>query len=250
MNRRKPAKRDGLGEEQRRKTRSGQRAPTLSADSDVLLREGGASLTPQLVAELQRRAGNAAIASVLQAGPGRPGARGAEAGDVPVQRKRAAWATQPLSSTTISTSESTYTVNAASLAGAAKVFAKRDEMGETTWKPVHSLITHEGVVVRATVTVPIIVLMLTWPGATKLSPAAKAEWKRAYAAVTVHEQHHIDLARQHLQDLHTKLIGKTEAKAGEIFTGAFEKLKEASDDYDTATDHGKTEGTDLNTSIP
>jgi hypothetical protein len=249
VSRLKAAKRDGPDDEQRLEVRAGQRAPTLSADSDVLLRQGGASLTPQLVVEFQRRAGNAAIASVLQAGPGRP-ASGQEVGDVAVQRKRAARARQPASSTTICTSENTYTVNAASLAGAAKVFAKRDEMGETTWKPVHSLITHEGVAVRATVTVPIIVLMPTWPGATKLSPAAKAEWKRAYAAVMVHEQHHVDLARQHLQDLHTKLIGKTEAKAGEIFTGAFEKLKEASDDYDTATDHGKTEGTDLNTSIP
>jgi predicted secreted Zn-dependent protease len=92
--------------------------------------------------------------------------------------------------------------------------------------------------------------MPKWPGVSKLSPTAKAEWARAYAALTVHEQHHVDLARQHLQDLHTRLIGKTEAEAGEIFTEAVEKLKEASDAYDAATQHGKTEGTDLNISIP
>jgi hypothetical protein len=246
MSRRKAAKRNGPDGEQRPEVRSGQRAPTLSADSDVLLRQGGASLTPQLVAELQRRAGNAAIASVLQAGPGRPGA---QVGDVAVQREAAAGAEQPAGSTTISTSETTYTVNAASLAGAAKVFAKREEMGETTWKPVHRVVTHGGTVVSATVKVPIIVLMPKWPGVGKLSPAAKAEWERAYAAVTVHEQHHVDLARHHLEDLHTKLIGKTKGEAGDIFREAFEKLKEASDDYDAVTDHGKSEGALLNTSI-
>ena len=196
------------------------------------------------------RAGNAAVASVLQADPGRPGARVAQGGDVAVQRKGAAGARRPASSTTISTTKTTYTVNAASLAEAAAVFAGRDEAGETTWKPVHRVVTHDGAVVSATVEVPITVLMPKWPGASGLSKAARAEWKRAYAALQVHEQHHVDLAKQHLRDLHAKLIGKTEAEAGDIFTEAVEKLQKASDDYDTATHHGQTEGTDLNTSIP
>jgi hypothetical protein len=238
MNRRKAAKQDGPDGEQRREVRSGQRAPKLRADTDVLLRQGGASLTPQLVAELQMRAGNAAIASALQAG------------DVAVQRKGGVGAKKPASSTTISTIKTTYTLNAASLAEAAAVFAERDEGGDTTWKPVHSVVTHDGVVVSATVKVPIIVLMPRWPGASKLSKAARAEWERAYAALKVHEQHHVDLAKQHLQHLHAKLIGTTDAEAGAIFTEAVEKLQKASDDYDAATHHGQTEGTDLNTSIP
>jgi predicted secreted Zn-dependent protease len=127
---------------------------------------------------------------------------------VAVQRKPAAKAKRSANSTTISTIKTTYTVNAASLAEAAAVFAGRDEAGETTWRPVHTVVTHGGAVVSATVKVPITVLMPKWPGASKLSPAAKAEWERAYAALTVHEQHHVDLARQHLKDLHTKLIGK------------------------------------------
>jgi predicted secreted Zn-dependent protease len=224
---------DGPDGEQRREVRSGQRAPKLRADADVLLRQGGASLTPQLVAELQMRAGNAAIASALQAG------------DVAVQRK----AGQPAGSTAISTINTTYTVKAGSLAQAAALFKKRDEMGKTTWKPVHRVVTHEGAVVSATVTVPIIVLMPRWPGVSKLSQAARAEWERAYAALEVHEQQHVDLAKEHLQDLHTKLIGKTEAEAGDIFREAFEELRKASEDYDAATDHGKTEGAELNGSI-
>jgi hypothetical protein len=216
------------------------------APTDVLLRQGGASLSPQLVAELQRRVGNAAIASALQAGPGRPGP---QVGDMAVQRKAGAGAEQPVGSTTISTIQTTYTVNAASLPKAAAIFAKRHEMGKTTWKPVHRVVTHDGAVVSATVTVPIIVLMPRWPGVSKLSQAARAEWERAYAALEVHEQHHVDLAKEHLQDLHTKLIGRTEAEAGDIFTEAFEELRKASEDYDAVTDHGKSEGAVLNGSI-
>jgi predicted secreted Zn-dependent protease len=141
-------------------------------------------------------------------------------------------------------------VNAASLADAAAVFAGRDEAGETTWKPIYNVVTKDGVVVSATVTVPVTVLMPKWPGASKLSKAAQAEWKRASAALKRHEQHHVDLAKQYLKDLHKKMIGKTEEEAGAIFTEAVEQLQKASDDYDTATNHGSTEGTDLDTSIP
>jgi predicted secreted Zn-dependent protease len=176
--------------------------------------------------------GNAAVASVLAsrrlAGP--PAEQG---GDVPLQRQGTAVAKKP----------------ATSLDEAAAVFAGRAEAGETTWQPVHNVVTQDGVVVSATVTVPVTVLMPKWPGASKLSSAAQAEWKRASAALKRHEQHHVDLAKQHLKDLHTKLISKTQEEAGAIFTEAVEKLQKASDDYDTATKHGQTEGTDLDTSI-
>jgi predicted secreted Zn-dependent protease len=192
--------------------------------------------------------GNAAVASVLAsrrlAGP--PAEQG---GDVPLQRQGTAVAKKPASATTITTTNDTYTVNATSLDEAAAVFAGRAEAGETTWQPVHNVVTQDGVVVSATVTVPVTVLMPKWPGASKLSSAAQAEWKRASAALKRHEQHHVDLAKQHLKDLHTKLISKTQEEAGAIFTEAVEKLQKASDDYDTATKHGQTEGTDLDTSI-
>ncbi len=192
--------------------------------------------------------GNDAVASVLE---GRRRARlPPEDGSDPVlQRQGTAVAKKPASATTITTAETTYTVNAASLADAAAVFAGRDEAGETTWKPTHSVVTKDGVVVSATVKVPVTVLMPSWPGASKLSKAAQAEWKRASAALKKHEQHHVDLAKQYLKDLHKKLIGKTEEEAAAIFTEAVEELQKASDDYDTATSHGSTEGTDLDISV-
>jgi predicted secreted Zn-dependent protease len=158
-------------------------------------------------------------------------------------------AKKPASATTITTADTTYTVDASSLDEAAAVFAGRDEAGETTWKPVYNVATRDGVVVSATVTVPVTVLMPKWPGASKLSKAAQAEWKRASAALKKHEQHHVELAKQHLKDLHKKMIGKTEEEAAAIFTEAVEELQKASDDYDTATNHGQTEGTDLDVSV-
>jgi hypothetical protein len=193
--------------------------------------------------------GNAAVTSVLQ-GARLAGSPPSQERDVPLQRQGTAVAKKPASATTITTADTTYTVNAASLADAAAVFAGRDEAGETTWKPIYNVVTKDGVVVSATVTVPVTVLMPKWPGASKLSKAAQAEWKRASAALKRHEQHHVDLAKQYLKDLHKKMIGKTEEEAGAIFTEAVEQLQKASDDYDTATNHGSTEGTDLDTSIP
>jgi hypothetical protein len=193
--------------------------------------------------------GNAAVTSVLQ-GARLAGSPPSQERDVPLQRQGKAGAKKPASATTTTTTDTTYTVNAASLADAAAVFAGRDEAGETTWKPIYNVVTKDGVVVSATVTVPVTVLMPKWPGASKLSKAAQAEWKRASAALKRHEQHHVDLAKQYLKDLHKKMIGKTEEEAGAIFTEAVEQLQKASDDYDTATNHGSTEGTDLDTSIP
>ena len=54
----------------------------------------------------------------------------------------------------------------------ARFLAGRDEAGETTWKPVYNVATKDGVVVSATVKVPLTVLMPSWPGASKLSKAA------------------------------------------------------------------------------
>jgi predicted secreted Zn-dependent protease len=192
--------------------------------------------------------GNAAVTSVLQ-GARLAGSPPSQERDVPLQRQGTAVAKKPASATTITTADTTYTVNAASLADAAAVFAGRDEAGETTWKPIYNVVTKDGVVVSATVKVPVTVLMPSWPGASKLSKAAQAEWKRASAALKKHEEHHVDLAKQQLKDLHKKLIGKTEEEAGAIFTEAVEELQKASDDYDTATNHGSTEGTDLDVSI-
>lgn len=198
----------------------------------------GACLAPNLppgiqrLLALQQAVGNDAVASVLA-----------------LQRQGTAGAKKPASATTIITTNDTYTVDATSLAEAAALFAGRDEAGETTWQPVHNVVTKDGVVVSATVTVPVRVLMPKWPGASKLSKAAQVEWKRATAALKRHEQHHVELAKRYLKDLHKKMIGKTEEEAAAIFTKAVEKLQKASDDYDTATNHGSTEGTDLDTSI-
>jgi hypothetical protein len=150
--------------------------------------------------------GNAAVTSVLQ-GARLAGSPLSQERDVPLQRQGTAVAKKPASATTITTADTTYTVNAASLADAAAVFAGRDEAGETTWKPIYNVVTKDGVVVSATVKVPVTVLMPSWPGASKLSKAAQAEWKRASAALKKHEEHHVDLAKQQLKDLHKKLIG-------------------------------------------
>jgi hypothetical protein len=207
-------------------------APEVSRKSRAYARSAP-NLPPgvQRLLALQRAVGNDAVAFVLQRQGG--GAK----------------TKKPASATNITTTNDTYTVDATTLAEAAAVFAGRDEGGHTDWAPIHNVVTRDGVVVSATVKVPVTVLMPKWPGASNLSKAARAEWNRAYAALKSHEQHHVTLVKQYLKDVHKKMIGKTEEEAGAIFTEAVKKLQKASDDYDSATNHGQTEGTDLDTSV-
>ena len=205
-------------------------APEVSRKSRAYARSAP-NLPPgvQRLLALQRDVGNDAVAFAVQ----RQGTK----------------TKKPASATNITTTNDTYTVDATTLAEAAAVFAGRGEGGHTDWAPTHSVVTRDGVVVRATVTVPVTVLMPSWPGASKLSKAARAEWQRAYAALKGHEAHHVALVKQYLKDIHKKMIGKTEEEAGAIFTEAVEQLQKGSDAYDDATHHGQTEGTDLDTSI-
>ena len=143
-----------------------------------------------------------------------------------------------------------YAVTGTTLADAAAVIEAREEAGLTEWKPKLAFNKDDqGMVTSATVTVTLTVTMPNWPGATKLSKPAKAEWDRAYGALAKHEQGHVDLVNTHLSGLGASLVGKTEAEANAAFAEAVQKLQEASDKYDVDTDHGRNNGTDLDTSI-
>ncbi|GAC1362176.1 MAG: hypothetical protein NVSMB32_02220 [Actinomycetota bacterium] len=232
--------------EPRRSLLPGQALHT-GAEPIVTAGRGGPPVTAQLLRQVQRRAGNAAAVCLLRSAPARPSSDSTNGAGPVIQRKGGA---KPIGSTTITTTDDTYDVEADTLEDAAAIFAARDESGETTWQPDHSVDLVDGVVVKATVTVPVQVLMPKWAGAAKLSKAGQAEWKRAYGALKKHEQHHGALVTKFMKDLHAKMIGKTEAEADQIFNDAVAALQKASDDYDTKTKHGQTEGTDLNTSVP
>jgi predicted secreted Zn-dependent protease len=143
----------------------------------------------------------------------------------------------------------TYTVDAGTLEEAAQQIEQREEAGETKWNPTYKTTLDEnGNVASATVDVEITVTLPKWPGATKLNKAARAEWERFFKALKAHEQRHVNLARQKLKDLAEKLVGKSPADAEESFQKAVDDLQKSSDDYDEISDHGRNEGTIIDTS--
>lgn len=145
---------------------------------------------------------------------------------------------------------SSYAVKAETLDEAAKIIDALTEAGKTEWNPKYKVsIDDKGVVTSAEVTVPLKITMPNWPKSSKLSKAAKAEWDRFYRALEEHEQGHVNLVRERMSGLGESMIGKTEPEAKEIFDNALAQLQGSSDNYDVETDHGRNQGTIIDTSI-
>lgn len=192
-----------------------------AADGGTLEEEGERPVTPGTIAE---------------------GEQPAPMGDKPKAKAPA--------TTTISTPrQASYTINAKTLEEAAAVVSQREEAGLTEWFPNLSYKTKDGVITSATVTVNLTVTMPNWPGAAKLSKAAKAEWGRFYRALADHEQGHVDLVHKHLENIADSLIGKTEDEAKAAFQQAIDDLQMESDKYDQDTDHGRKRGTIIDTTV-
>lgn len=118
------------------------------------------------------------------------------------------------------------------------------EAGAAEWFPAYNVECDDsGTVVRATVTVDQRITMPNWVDYPNASDAAKAEWDRFSAALEAHEQGHLDIVRQQLEGLDEQLVGLTPADAEAAFQAAVAQLQQASNDYDTSTDHGRSTGT-------
>ena len=178
------------------------------------------------------------------------GSAGFSQSSAPVQKQSKGGGAKPKGKTNFKEQNKTYTITAKTLQEAADQISQREEAGETTWKPKHNFKTDEsGNVTDATVDVTITVTMPSWPGSAKLSKAAKAEWDRSFKVLKAHEEKHAELVRSKLKGLAESLVGKTQTEAEATFDAALTELQQASDDYDTSSNHGRNEGTDLDTSV-
>lgn len=167
----------------------------------------------------------------------------------PIHRQKKS-SPKPPTQTNFTVHNKTYTIAATTLQEVADQISQREEAGETTWNPQFTLAFDEnGNATNVTVNVPISVTLPNWPGAAKLSRAAKAEWDRAFRVLKAHEERHVQLARNKLKDVAKSLVGKSQSEAETIFADAVAKLQKSSDDYDANSDHGRNEGTNIDTSI-
>ena len=110
------------------------------------------------------------------------------------------------------------------------------EAGSTRWKvKPHYTWDKSRNVKSASVVVTITVTMPSWPGAAKLSTAAKAEWDRAYKKLEDHEQEHVNIVHEQLEGLAESLIGMSKKEAKEAFKQALANLRKASNAIDPFT---------------
>jgi predicted secreted Zn-dependent protease len=149
--------------------------------------------------------------------------------------------------------DKSYKIKAKTLSEAAAAMDAHDpeEWGKCEWDPQldADFDTSTGAITKATVTVVITITMPKWKGAKKLSEAAKAEWDRFYQALLDHENGHVERVHTHLTGLGESLIGMTTEQANAECTKVMTELQTDSDEYDVDTDHGRNEGTIIDTSI-
>jgi predicted secreted Zn-dependent protease len=143
----------------------------------------------------------------------------------------------------------TYSIEGATLDDAAAEIQQRTEAGSTQWNPTMNVVVgDDGTVISATVDVSMTMTMPQWPGANKLNKVARAEWSRFVGALKKHEDGHVTLVREQLKGLGESLVGMSQDDANAAFQAALVNLQTASDAYDDGNDHGRNEGTIIDTS--
>jgi len=126
----------------------------------------------------------------------------------------------------------------------------QDEAGSCSWHPSLDLAWDDNeIVTGGTLTVDMEVLTPAWAKRSDANDAVRAEWDRWSAALMTHEMGHYDLAKQHLDNFENTLVGKSKDDAWAAFEKVKQDLQQASDSYDSSTQHGITQGTTLDTSI-
>ena len=121
-----------------------------------------------------------------------------------------------------------------------------DEVGRCSWHPSLDLAWDDNhIVTGGTLTVDIEVLVPAWANRSQANAAVGAEWDRWSDALMTH----YNLAYQYLDNFEATVIGTPKDDAWTAFDKVKQDLQMASDNYDTSTNHGISQGTTLDTSI-
>lgn len=138
----------------------------------------------------------------------------------------------------------TYDVSADSLAGVADAISHLPEAGSCEWIPRWDASWgDDGLVASATVDVDTRITLPIWTDEASADEGQRHEWQRFLGALRDHEEGHCALVHRHLGGLDERLIGHSYDDAGRIFQAELDALQVASNDYDSATDHGRNAGT-------
>ncbi len=142
-----------------------------------------------------------------------------------------------------------YDVDGHTLTEVATHISGMAEAGRAEWFPHMDYEYDGGVVTAATVTIRLRKTMPRWHGYTHASEPVKAEWDRFWHALDAHEGGHFELVTCHLGSVHAQLVGQSVADAQRVFDEAVQALNDASAGYDSQTNHGLAQGTNIDVSV-
>jgi hypothetical protein len=153
------------------------------------------------------------------------------------------------SATNIVVSDTKFNV-AGAFATMASNLAARTEAGSVT-SQVSDIYLEPlpGPVKLANITVTETRSMPNWVDRGTPTAEQTAEWERFFAALSTHEQTHIDLDKKAFANIHTKCIGVSETKANERIDAAIAAADVVNAEFDTKTDHGRNVGTKIDTNV-
>jgi hypothetical protein len=143
---------------------------------------------------------------------------------------------------------STYAVSG-SLADAADTIASRTEAGSETSTPSMDTDTDGGRIVAARVTVAQAIELPSWTDRSSGTPAQQKEWDRFMGALSAHEDGHVAKDVATWTGAHKKIAGKSEKDGNDTFDAISAAADTANADYDTATQHGLTQGTTIDPNV-
>ncbi len=148
----------------------------------------------------------------------------------------------------------TYTVDGADLEAAGNQMNRRGEWGQGGARNIVATpgaANADGILTSITITAVLFTTLPIWSRLASKPERVRNEWNRMLGALRGHEDHHVSIARTHLEELRTSLVGTSEAAFQSVWRGKMTALQAAQAAYDTSTTNGQTEGVmlDLNAEV-
>jgi hypothetical protein len=122
-----------------------------------------------------------------------------------------------------------------------------DEWGRCEWDFVHTFESTNGTITRVDVTLTRTIWLPRWVERDQASAAERAEWDRMVRNLRTHENGHATKARTWAPRLKQRMLNQPESEEATIKETFLTDHQAEQDQYDTDTQHGKTQGVSLNT---
>ena len=146
----------------------------------------------------------------------------------------------------------TYNVTGADFTAAGNQMNARGEWGLGGARNIRGTpgpANEDGILQSVTVTAELFTSLPNWTRLAGKPEPVRNEWNRMLAALRGHENHHVSIARTHLESLETTLSGVHEDDFQRVWGEEIAALRAAQQEYDDSTHSGQDEGVTLDLAV-